>query len=87
MNTQINVRLPEKLLLTANAYAEGHGFGSIQELIKESLREKMFGETLITKEELILVKKLAKISEKNNLYGTEEEMFKRLRRPKDGIYP
>ena len=34
----------------------------------------------INKEELILVKKLAEISLKKNLFGTEEELFKKLKR-------
>jgi len=79
MATQINVRLPENLLTAAVSYAEKHGFQNIQELIKESLREKTF-EQPISKKELILVKKLTEISNKKNLFGTEEELFKKLRR-------
>ncbi|MBU0460079.1 MAG: ribbon-helix-helix domain-containing protein [Nanoarchaeota archaeon] len=78
--TQINVRLPDQVLTTASQYAKKHGFGNVQELIKESLREKLFGETMITKEELLLVKKLAQLSEKENLFGTEEELFRKLKR-------
>ena len=33
MNTQINVRLPEKVLVSAKSYTEEHGFNSIQEFI------------------------------------------------------
>ena len=80
MNTQINLRLPEKLLTTANSYAERNGFSSIQEFIKEVLREKLFGEPKISKAELALVTKLIEVSGKKNLYGTEEELFKKLRR-------
>jgi hypothetical protein len=69
MNTQINLRLPKKITVSARAYAEEHGFGTIQDFIKETLREK-----------LALVKKLAEVSEKKGLYGTEEELFKKLRR-------
>lgn len=54
--------------------------GTIQEFIKETLREKLFEEPKISKAELALVKKLAEASEKNNLYGTEEKLFKKLRR-------
>ena len=80
MNTQINLRLPEKLLATANSYAEKNGFGSIQEFIKDALREKLFDEPKISKAELALVKRLVEANEKKNLYGTEEELFKKLRR-------
>ncbi|MCK4669771.1 MAG: hypothetical protein KAT43_01100 [Nanoarchaeota archaeon] len=80
MNTQINVRFQEKILSTAKTYAEEHGFSTVQEFIKEIVREKLFDEPEISKEELALVRKLAEISEKKNLYGTEEELFKKLRR-------
>ena len=79
MNTQINVRLPEKVLVSAQTYAEEHGFSSIQEFIKEAIREKLF-EQEISKEEMALVKKLVEVSEKKNLYGTEEQLFKKLKR-------
>ena len=80
MNNQINVRLPEKILASASSYAEEHGFSTVQEFIKETIREKLFDEPEIGKEELNLVKKLVEVSEKNNLYGTEEELFKKLKR-------
>lgn len=80
MNTQINLRISDELLENAREYAKKHGFGNVQELIKESLREKVFEEPDITVEELELVKKLIEITKKKNLYGTEEELFKRLRK-------
>jgi len=79
MNTQINLRISDELLEQSAEYAKKHGFGNIQELIKESLREKVFEEPL-TKEELTLVKSLAEVTKKNNLFGTEEELFKKLKR-------
>jgi len=78
MNTQINVRLPSKLLSSARSYAEEHGFGTVQDFLKETIREKLFDEPEISREELILVKKLVEASEKNELYGTEEQLFKKL---------
>ena len=48
--------------------------------MKETIREKLFGEPEISKEELALVKKLVNVSEKKNLYGTEEELFTKLNR-------
>jgi len=82
MNRQINLRLPEQMLATAQSYAEKHGFGTIQEFTKELLREKLFEKPMISKKELILVKKLAAITEKGNLYGTEEELFRKLKKRK-----
>jgi len=80
MNTQINVRLPEKMLVSAQTYVEKHGFNTVQDFIKELMREKLFEEPTISKEELTLVKKLIEASEKKNLYGTEAELFNKLRR-------
>jgi Arc/MetJ-type ribon-helix-helix transcriptional regulator len=78
MNEQINLRMPKKLINSARKYSDKHGYGSVQEFIKETVREKLFEEG-ITKEELELVKKLAEVSEQNNLYGTEKELFNKLR--------
>lgn len=80
MNTQINLRLPENLITSVRDYSEEHGFSSIQDFIKETIREKLFDEPEITKEELELVKKLVEVSEKKKLYGTEKELFRKLRR-------
>ena len=80
MNTQINLRLPEKLLTAVKCYSKKHGFNSIQEFIKETLRERLFGMEELTKEEFDLVKKLIEVSEKKNLYVSEKELFKKLRR-------
>ena len=79
MNDQINLRLPGKLLVSAKTYAEEYGYGTVQEFIKETLREKLF-ESDLNKEELALVLKLADATEKKKLYGTEKEMFKKLKR-------
>ena len=80
MNTQINLRLSERMLNSAKSYANKNGFGTVQEFIKETVREKLFEKPEINKDELILVKKLAEISLKKNLFGTEEELFKKLKR-------
>lgn len=80
MNTQINLRLSENMLVSANKYVEKHGFGTVQEFIKDLLREKLFEQQEITKKELNLIKKLIAVTEKNNLYGTEKELFEKLRR-------
>ena len=80
MNTQINLRLPEKIMVSAQTYMEKHGFTSVQEFVREIIREKIFEEPQISKAELAIVKRLAAVSEKKNLYGTEEELFKKLKR-------
>jgi len=80
MNEQINLRLPEKMLASARSYADKNGFGNVQELLKELLRERLFEEPGITKKELSLVKQLKAVAEKNNLYGTEAQLFRKLQR-------
>ncbi len=50
MNTQINVRLPERMLVSAQTYVEKHGFNTVQDFIKELMREKLFEEPVISKE-------------------------------------
>jgi len=77
MNKQINLRLPDSLLKSATKYAEKHGFGSVQDFIKETLREKLFGPEF-TKEEMALAKKIYDVTEKNNLWRSEEELEKAL---------
>lgn len=80
MNTQINLRMPDKLLVEAKQYAETNGFGTVQEFIKEVVREKIFEAPKINKKELELVKKLVVLSEKKNLYGTEKELMRKLKK-------
>ena len=82
MNSQINVRMSDQLLANAQKYATKHGYGNVQELIKESLREKVFDETLITKEELVLIKKLVKVTEEKGLWKSEKELFQKLQKSK-----
>lgn len=79
MNTQINLRMSEKLLNSARSYSDEHGFSSIQEFITETVRQKLFDEPEINTEELELVHKLLKISEKKKLYSTEKKLFEKFR--------
>jgi hypothetical protein len=80
MNTQINLRLPDRMIVSAKGYAEEHGFGTVQEFIKELVREKLFDELVLSREELSLVTKLAAASEEKGLYRTEKELFRKLKR-------
>jgi glutamine phosphoribosylpyrophosphate amidotransferase len=79
MNTQINVRVPDSLLDSAKDYAEKHGYGNVQNFIRETMREKVFDEPSVTAEELKLVTKLIKASREKDLFGTEEELFEKLK--------
>ena len=82
MNTQINLRLPEKLLISARAYSKKNGFGTLQEFIKETIREKLFEdeEDELTPKEMALIEKLIEVSDKHGLYCSEEELFEALGR-------
>ena len=80
MNAQINIRFPSNLLASAKLYAEKHGFGTIQEFIKETIRETLFEPSGLSKKELSMVRKLSVVTEKKNLYGTEGELLRKLRR-------
>ena len=79
MNTQINLRLSEEFIDSAKKQAKIQGFATIQEFIKEVLREKLFYEDEVSKEELILVTKLIQANEEKSLYGTEKELVKKLK--------
>jgi hypothetical protein len=80
MNQQINLRLPSKLLNNASVYAKKNGFVNVQDLIKETLREKLFPESSISKKELLLVKKLLQATEDKELWKSEKEIFDALDR-------
>ncbi len=47
MGTQISLKLPDKVLDSAKVYAEVHGFASLQDFIRELIREKLFEEERI----------------------------------------
>lgn len=79
MNTQINLRMEETLLVSAKKYADLHGYGNVQEFIKETIRQKVFDEPDLTGEELGLILKVAKVSEDKKLFKTEKDLFKKLR--------
>jgi hypothetical protein len=77
MNTQINLRLPEKILISAKKRADKEGFGTVQEYIKEVLRTELFEN--VSSKEIKLVRNLISLSEKNKLYGTEKDLFDKLK--------
>ncbi len=42
MGTQISLKISDKMFSTAQNYAKLHGYESLQDLIREVLREKLF---------------------------------------------
>jgi Arc/MetJ-type ribon-helix-helix transcriptional regulator len=79
MTTQINLRLSESMLTLVRKHSESKGFENIQDFIRETIREKIFGEPELTPKEFALVKRIIDSGKKRNLFGTEEELFKKLR--------
>lgn len=75
MNSQINIRLPDTLLEAAREYATSHGFGTVQEFIRETVREKLFPDESLTKRERALVKGILEESFKHQSFRSEEELF------------
>lgn len=63
MNTQVNLRLPEKLIVAAKLYSEENGYTTIQDFIKQAIRDKVFDE--ISPRKLVALKKRVKEAEKN----------------------
>jgi Arc/MetJ-type ribon-helix-helix transcriptional regulator len=80
MNSQVNVRFPDNLLDSAKEYAASSGYGTVQDFIRETVREKVFEDKEMTSQEKQLIKTLIKATKENNLYGTEEELFAKLNR-------
>lgn len=78
MNQQINIRLSEPMLKRAQLKARKQGFENLQEFMKAILREKLFETSEVSKQELDFLRKLHKVSEENNLHGTEKELFSKL---------
>lgn len=78
MNRQINLRLPAELLASAASYADKHGYGNLQEFIKESIREKVVDRKIgISEKEMGLIKRFIEVSERRGLFVSEEEFFRK----------
>ena len=75
MNSQINIRLPDTLLEAARAHAASHGFGTVQEFIRETVREKLFPEEALTPRERALVQGILAESLKGQTNRSEDELF------------
>jgi metal-responsive CopG/Arc/MetJ family transcriptional regulator len=81
MNTQINVRLPKTLLRKAKTYSQKNGYSNVQELIKESIRDKIDPE--LTPEEHFFLKKMVEGIEQGKVpLGTEKNLLKILKSKK-----
>ena len=77
---QINLKMPANLYSAAESYVQNFGFRNIQELIAESIREKIFEKNqfdeTFNSEEINLIDDLISSILKNKDFSSEEEMNK-----------
>ena len=77
---QINLKVPKNLHSAAESYAKNFGFRNIQELIAESIREKVFEnnryDEVFSDDEINLIDNLIETSVKNKQFVSEEELNK-----------
>ena len=80
---QINMKIPVNLFKVAQTYADTFGFRNIQELINESMREKIFEKNEFdldfSNKEINLIDNLISSTIKNKDFITEEELFNSLK--------
>lgn len=77
---QVNMKMPENLHEAAESYAKNFGFRNVQELMAESLREKVFEKNMFdegfSEKEIELIDNLIGISIKRGDLSSEEELNK-----------
>lgn len=80
---QINLKLPKDFLVLARRYAENYGYRSVQELIADVMRQKIFVENRFDEDfsdkEIGLIDTLIEKSLKKGKIGDENELNKLLR--------
>lgn len=82
MNTQINLRVPQKLLRDMQREAKERGFGTLQAFILETLREEIYDE-LTPRERKLLTKMFEKQDHEEN--GNEAQLSAALRLRSEGF--
>ena len=85
MGTQINLRLSDAMIAKVREHASKNGFGNIQEFIQETVRQRLYGSSEITPEELALAQKILKATNEKSAWGTEKSIISALRRKADGV--
>jgi hypothetical protein len=77
---QINLKLSENLLQAAERYAREFGYRNVQELVAESMREKIFEKNEFDEsfndKEIELIDSLIELSLKKKDFVSEEELNK-----------
>lgn len=78
MNSQVNVRMSNELLSKSQKMSEKLGFSSLQEFIRETVREKVFEDAeVLTRREYKQLDRMLKIADKSGFVG-EDEFLKAL---------
>ncbi len=77
METQISLKMPPKLYSAAEKYLDKYGYRNIQELVYESVREKVFGKQQdddeLTEGEIKLIDDIiSKVLKKRRLVGESQ---------------
>jgi len=79
---QINLKMPESLFIATKRYVENFGFRNIQDLVLESMREKVFErneyDESFNEEEIKLIDELIKTSLEKKKIISEAELIKAL---------
>jgi len=79
---QINLRLPDNLRKNAERYVKLHGFKNIQELAKETIRERVMEKNYdesFTAKEIGLIDKIIDMSISKKRLVSEKELMKALK--------
>ncbi len=79
---QVNLKLPPRLYSSAESFADSYGYRNVQDLLVESLREKIFEkgdfDESLSEKEIGLVDSLIEKSVKAKKFGGEKELLKAL---------
>ena len=80
---QINLKISKNLLEAAESYAQQYGYRNLQELISESMREKIFEKNefdeSFSDKEIEIIDDLIELTITKKDFGTEEELKKILK--------
>lgn len=78
MANQINLKFPDNLFKAAEGYAKAYGYRNMQELIYESVREKVFKKNeydeSFSEKEIEAIDKIIQTSIKHKLFASEKEL-------------
>ena len=84
MAIQVNLKFPEPLYRAASKFARSNGYRNVQDVVYESVREKVNGkrryDESFTEREIALIEKIAETSLRKGLIVGEKEIRSALRK-------